>query len=113
MSNPAERKFIFTSDGITHDATVDETSEVLESCFNHVWNITPLQSLITGGTPKYTIEVSNDGVNWFDYDAASSNVSINDAVCDTHLSFTKMRVKHISSGATGGTVEYLFVQKTA
>jgi len=111
MKDPIQRKFIFTSDGVTHDVTVSETSEALTSCQNYSWAVTPLPSGITGGTPKYTIEVSNDGVIWFEYNSLSTNISIDDAVDDIHLAFTQMRIVHISSGATGGTVEYLMTQK--
>lgn len=111
MSKPIERTFNFTSDGEIHDATVDETSEALESCQNYTWSITPILVGITGGTPEYTIEVSNDGVTWFEYNNASTNVSVEDAVDDTHLAFTKIRIVHDAKGASSGTVEYKFVQK--
>jgi len=109
--NPITRNFIFTSDGITHDATVDETSEKLDSCQNYKWSVTPNPQSLTGGTPEYTIEVSNDNITWFDYDSASSGLDVNNAVDDTHLAFIYMRIKHEAKGSTGGTVEYLFTQK--
>lgn len=110
MKHPIERTFIF-SDGTAHDATISETSEALMSCQNYTWSVSPTAIGLTGGTPEYTIEVSNDGVTWFEYNNASTDVSVEDAVDDIHLSFTQMRINHNSKGSTSGTVEYLFVQK--
>lgn len=107
-----KRKFNFTSDGEDHDATVDETSEVLESCYNYTWSITPEITGIVGGPPIYTIEVSNDGVNWFNYSSSAVGVSVVNALDDTHLAFTKMRVKHEANGTTDGSVTYSFTQKS-
>ena len=109
-NNTIEREFNFT-DGTTHDATITETSEALDSCFNYVWSLSPLISGITGTNPTYTVEVSNDGVNWYEYNNLSTNVDIIDAVDDNHLSFTKMRIVHDATGTSGGTVIYKFVQK--
>lgn len=111
MSNkPHIRKFEF-ADGTDHDATVDESSLALESCYKYGWNITPITTGLTGGTPEYTVEVSNDNINWFEYNNLSTDVSVDDAVCDDHLTFIYMRIVHQSKGATGGTVEYVFTQK--
>lgn len=108
--NPIEREFNFT-DGTTHDATLSETSDTLESCFNYTWSLSPLISGITGTSPLYTIEVSNDGVNWYEYNSNSTNLDVVNAVDDNHLAFTKMRIVHIGTGTTAGTVVYKFVQK--
>lgn len=111
MSNlPQIREFVFT-DGVVHDATIDEASEGLLSCFKYGWNVTPITAGLTGGTPEYTIEVSNDNVNWFEYNNLSTDVSVEDAVCDDHLTFIYMRIVHQSKGATGGTVKYVLTQK--
>lgn len=108
--DPISRIFQF-GDGSNHDATVDETSTLLDpNCSNYVWNISPLEVGVAGA-PLYTIEVSNDGVAWFDYDALFTNVATDDAVEDTQLSFTKIRVKHISGSASAGTVKYTLTQK--
>ena len=110
MANPIEREFSFT-DGTTHDATLSETSDELTSCYNYTWSISPLISGITGTSPIYTVEVSNDGINWYEYNSGSTNVDVIDAVDDNHLAFTKMRIVHIGTGTSGGTVTYKFVQK--
>lgn len=110
MSDPITQIFNFTSDGENHDATVNETSESVENCSNYVWNVTPTNTGLVG-VAQYTIEVSNDGVSWFDYATVFTNVSTVDAVEDIQLSFTKMRIKHIASTATAGTTKYTLTQK--
>ena len=109
MSQPITQVFQFL-DGPDHDATVDETSATIENCQNYVWNVTPTCVAI-GGTAQYTVEVSNDGVCWFDYATVFTNVSTVDAVEDIQLSFTKMRINHKSGTATMGTVKYTLTQK--
>ncbi len=110
MSTPIKIYFQF-SDGQVHDATLSETSIALEFCENYKWSVTPNAQGITGATPDYTIEVSNDGIAWFEYNNDSTNVSVFDAVDDIHLAFTMMRIVHDGTGTSGGTVEYLFTSK--
>ena len=102
--------FTFTTDGTSHDVTVSEASELLESCSNYVWNVSPS---VTGlsGSPTYTIEVSNDGTTWFEYATEFTGVDIDDAVEDTQLSFKYMRVNHIAGTSTAGVVTYTLTQK--
>jgi len=110
MSLPYKIYFQFT-DGQNHDATVTETSLPLEFCDNYKWSITPNAQGIAGATPSYTLEVSNDGITWFEYNNNSTNVSVTDAVDDIHLAFTMLRLVHDGTGTSGGTVEYLFLSK--
>ena len=108
--DPITRKFTF-SDGQGHDVTIDETSEPLQSCQDYKWSITPNTQLLVGGPPLYTIEVSNDGSSWFEYNSESTDITTDNAVCDDHLAFTQMRIVHKANGSTSGNVEYIFVQK--
>jgi hypothetical protein len=110
MSKPIKIYFQF-SDGQTHDATLTEISSSIEFCENYKWSITPNAQSITGATPNYTIEVSNDGIVWFDYNNNSTNVSVDDAVEDNHLAFTMVRINYNATGTSGGTVEFLFTSK--
>lgn len=107
--NPRQRIFTF-GDGEDHDATVSEISAELDNCFNSVWNIAPTESGVVG-SPTYTVEVSDDGVSWFDYDILFVDVSTVDAVEDTQMSFLKIRVNHKAGTASAGTVKYIFEQK--
>lgn len=110
MSRPQKLYFQW-SDGQTHDATLSETSSVIDFCENFNWAVSPNPSGLTANTPDYTIEVSNDGITWFDYNALSTNVAIADAVDDIHLAWTKMRIKYNANTETTGTVEFLFTIK--
>ena len=110
MSTPYKINFAF-SDGESHDATVTETSISLEFCENFSWAVTPIPTGVTGGSPSYTIQVSNDGLIWFDYNALSTSVDIDNAVDDIHLSFTQMRIAYDGTGVSAGTVGFLFTNK--
>ena len=110
MSNLNTQVFEFT-DGEDHNATVSEISLAIENCHNYVWNVTPTCENL-GGVAQYTVEVSNDGLCWFDYAVVFTNVSTVDAVEDIQLSFTKMRINHKAGTATQGAVKYTLTQKS-
>jgi len=103
---PINLNFTFTSDGVTHDATVAETSEAMKIDRNYVWSIQPILAGIVGGPPKYTIQVSSDNVTWDDYSTAATTVDANDPFDDDHLSFNWMRIKHLVNVTTDGTIKY-------
>ena len=109
-NDPKINKFVF-SDGTSHDASVSETSESLKSWYKYEWSLAPIQSGVTGGNPKYTIEVSNDDINWFEYNNLSTDVSIDDAVDDNHLSWVYMRIVYSGTGVSAGTIEFELTQK--
>lgn len=111
MNNPKQTKFNFTSDGTSHDATVSETSESLESCYKYEWSVAPIQSGLSVGDPIYTIEVSNDDTNWFEYNSLSTDVSVDDAVDDIHLAWIYMRIVYNAGTETTGTIEFELTQK--
>jgi hypothetical protein len=110
MNEPKKTKFIF-SDGTSHDATVSETSESIQSCYKYQWSLAPIINGLTAGDPTYTIEVSNDNLTWFEYNNLSTDVSVNDAVDDNHLAWIYMRVVYDAKTETTGTVEFELTQK--
>lgn len=110
MSEPKKRKFVF-SDGTLHDASVSETSESLQNCFKYDWSLAPVQAGLTTTAPTYTIEVSNDDTNWFDYNNLSTDVAIEDAVDDNHLAWIYIRIVYNAKTESTGTVEFEFTQK--
>ena len=106
MSKPIQIDFVF-SDGTIHDATLTETSTEINVCFGYNWNITANIDGITGVNPKYTLEAKGKNNQWYVYKIPDAqDVDINDSLCDTHLSFTKLRLIHDGTGTTGGTVTY-------
>jgi len=110
MNEPKKTKFVF-SDGTSHDATVSETSEAVQSCYKYEWSLAPIKTGLTIADPTYTIEVSNDGTTWFEYNNLSTDVSVNDAVDDNHLAWIFMRVVYDAKTETTGTIEFELTQK--
>jgi len=106
----AETEVFLFGDGENHDATVDETSTPIDLPANIGWNVAPVGVGVVG-TPQYTIEVSDDGVVWFDYAVVFTDVAYDDAVEDPFLTWKKMRIVHNSVTATAGTVKYVFNRK--
>jgi hypothetical protein len=110
MNGPTIRKFQF-SDGELHDATLSETSQSLSNCFKYDWSLAPIQSGLTTTTPTYTIEVSNDNTNWFEYNNLSTDVLIEDAVDDNHLAWIYIRIVYDAKTESTGTIEFELTQK--
>jgi len=110
MNKPIKTKFIF-SDGTSHDATVSETTQSISSCYKYEWSLTPIKTGMTELTSTYTIEVSNDDVNWFEYNNLSTDVSIIDAVDDTHLAWIYIRIVYDAKTESTGTIEFELTQK--
>jgi hypothetical protein len=110
MNEPKKTKFEF-GDGTSHDATVSETSQSIQSCYKYEWALAPIKSGLTVGDPTYTIEVSNDDTTWFEYNNLSTNVSVDDAVDDNHLAWVYMRVVYNAGTETTGTIEFELTQK--
>ena len=107
------KPFIITfefSDGTTHDAGVSEISLSQELCFNTGWSLTPISAGLDG-SPTYTLEVSNDNINWFDYEDLAQNVAIENGLVDTHQAFVYARINYNASGNTTGTVQFTYTIK--
>ena len=104
MSNKKEY-FRFT-DGVDHDATINESSESIYVGYNCVWAIVTELTGIVDGPPLYTVQVSDDEVKWDNYRSASTDVDVNNPVDDTHLAFDYIRIVHNANGATTGSVKY-------
>ena len=110
MNEPKKTKFEFT-DGILHNASVSETSEAIQSCYKYEWAVAPIVAGLTSEKGEYTIQVSNDNINWFDYNNLSTDVSIEDAVDDNHLAWIWMRIVYDAKNETTGTVSFELTQK--
>lgn len=110
MNEPKKTLFNF-SDGTSHDASVSETSDSVQSCYKYEWAVAPITSGLTSADGTWTIEVSNDDVNWFEYNNLSTGVAIVDAVDDNHLAWIYMRIVYDAVTETTGTVSFELTQK--
>lgn len=105
MSQPTEITFKF-GDGSVHDASVDETSESQQICYQYGWSITPIANVAGGGVPDYTVQVSDDNVTWFNFSPASTGVPLNIAVERSALNFLYIRIVYDAAVATTGTIQF-------
>lgn len=104
-------KIIFEfSDGTTHDASISEASNPKEICFKYGWSIMP-ESTIVGTAPTYSIEVSNNGVDWSAYDTQTENADIDQPFDDAHLDWTFVRINYTKTATTTGTVKFEMILK--
>lgn len=105
MLEPKLLDFTWT-DGVNHDVLLAENSNSIKLVQNYKWSIQPIPDTVVGTSPLYTVQVSNDDIDWDDYDVLSTNVDIINAVDDTHLAFNYVRIVHIPNGVTSGNVTY-------
>jgi len=89
-----------------YDASVPFTTDAFAVnagfCFNSVWSFITVDNT-TGGAPKYTLECSNDGTNWYEYNPASTNVSLGESLMDDKLPWVYFRIVYASGGGVTGT----------
>ena len=104
------RTFEF-EDGIEHNATVSGFSASLQSCYKYNWSLVPILTGTTSNDATYTIEVSNDNVNWFEYNNLSTDVSVEDAVDDIHLAWIYLRIVYNAKTESTGTIRFELTQK--
>lgn len=102
--NPIKHIFNFT-DGQVHDASVSEISDVFQVCFNYTWLLTPISTGLDA-SPKYSFEVSNDNINWQEYDAATKDAAINQPFDDDHMPGLYFRISYDADTNTTGTVSF-------
>lgn len=105
MGKPQTYKFVF-SDGTNHDASITEISESQQICSTYGWSIFVAFAGLTSQDSTWTIEVSNDDVNFFNYKINSIGIAIIDAYDDIHLDWQYIRINYNSQTETTGTVEF-------
>jgi hypothetical protein len=96
-----------------NEPIADVCSSPLELCFSYHWD---LQLIKTGadGNPLISVEASNDGVNWNEYNACAGDVLMNqDSIrfIDDMLPSKFIRVCMKANGVTTGTMTALLMLK--
>ena len=82
-------------------ATADFTTDAMDlRNFNGPYIVYVSRSLTTGN-PRWTIEHSWDGNDWFEYDDASKNLTIPNDVRESVFYPAFMRINYEANGATG------------
>tara|TARA_R100000655_G_scaffold32644_1_gene64551 strand:+ start:1321 stop:1653 length:333 start_codon:yes stop_codon:yes gene_type:complete len=110
MSKPVVIEFNF-SDGTTHDASVSEISDAIEICYNYNWSLAP-NSIGLDADPTYTIEVSNNNIDWSAYEDPTVDAAIDQGFDDIHFAWLYVRVNYNAVANTTGTVEFKLVFKS-
>ncbi len=69
---------------------------------SYEWTFVPIDNS-SGGNPRYTLEASQDGVNWTDYSSVTINVTLGTPLVGRQLAWRHLRIDY-DGGATGGDV---------
>lgn len=97
----------FTVGGVDieeYNATANFTTDSKQIHFDWVFSIQTVMSSLVG-TPKLTIQCSNDNDNWVNYIASSTNVDLTNAdnhmIIDSNFPCQYMRLKYEAGGNDG------------
>lgn len=105
MSKPLKYTFNFASDGMTHDASVSEVSESLQFCESYNWLLVPKSSGLDQA-PTYSFEVSDDDVNWQEFQAETLDALITQPFQKSDLPGLYFRINYNAQTNTTGTVSF-------
>lgn len=110
MEKKIKHKFVFS--GVTNvDVTSDATSAAIVLPENYIWSITPQVVVSITGSPTYTVQVSNNGTDWFDYTSDLTDAAITFSADVQGFGYQLMRIDFTSAGASDGEVEFLLWAK--
>ncbi len=87
------------------DATNDFTTDGYKFENSHDWSVSLKSIGVVGGPASYTLQVSNNGSTWYDYNSDSSNVVLEDSVDSDHMAFRFLRVVYTANGTSAGTLD--------
>jgi hypothetical protein len=102
--NPITKIFQF-GDGGVHDAGVSEVSEAIKICFNYAWLLVPISAGLNDA-PVYSFEVSNDNINWQEFDPLTLNAAITQPFQKSILPGIWFRINYDAQANTTGTVSF-------
>tara|TARA_R110000782_G_scaffold232884_2_gene319077 strand:- start:1579 stop:1911 length:333 start_codon:yes stop_codon:yes gene_type:complete len=110
MSKPVIITFEFI-DGEVHDASVSEISTPVEICYNYNWSLSP-NAIGLDAAPTYSIEVSNNNIDWAAYETPTENAAIDQPFDDIHFAWLFVRINYNAVANTTGSVEFELVFKS-
>lgn len=88
----------------TIDIGTGGTTASQEIEIQHGWSLAPV---VTGtpGLAKYTVQVSQDDVDYFDYKSLAIDVPIETALQDIDFNWRFMQIVVVPGGPSSGTVQ--------
>ncbi len=89
---------------VNADATVGVTTDALDLSKGYSWSIQIFSDSIVGSGAQFTVECSNDGNKWDEYDTNSTGVSIDDSFAHSTFEFRYIRLVYTPGSVTAGTI---------
>jgi len=109
MSANIEINFNF-GDGTTHDASVSEISEPQLICHDYTWLLVPKSSGLDA-SPTYSFEVSDDNINWQEFQPETKDAAIDQPFQKSDLAGLYFRINYNAQTNTTGTVAFTLTGK--
>ena len=110
MSTPKKYEFNFPSDGTTHNASISENSDSLILCESYNWLLVPKSSGLDAA-PVYSFEVSDDNINWQEFQPETKDALITQPFQKSDLAGVYFRISYDAVANTTGTVLFTITLK--
>lgn len=94
------------SEVLTVSVTTDSNSNSLQIDNSYTWHVIAKEETEITGTPTFTIQVSDDDSEWFEYNTEFSNLEFTEVPENQNLSFNYIRVVIKANGASAGTASF-------
>lgn len=91
------------AEAVDVSGTADFTTDWQELYFSTPFSIS-LTNTVVGGSPTFSVEVSNDAIQSYPHSAAATSVAINSAFEASDIGWKYVRVKYTNVAATSGVV---------
>jgi len=92
------------SPAVAVDATSNFTTDPFDFKSSSDWAVALIETGLVGA-PTFSVEVSTNQTKWYEWDALSTNVAIDDSPDADYMSFAYMRIVYLANGASAGTIE--------
>lgn len=87
------------------DATLPFTTDAFEISKSASFSATLESTTIVGGTPTYTVQVSNGKKKWYEFSTSSTNVAVGNSIESSSFNFRFVRIVYTPNGVTAGTID--------
>lgn len=105
MSTPNKITFNFLSDGLIHNASISEVSDSILICESYNWLLIPKSNGLDAA-PTYSFEVSDDNINWQEFQDETKDALITQPFQKSDLPGLYFRINYDAVANTSGTVSF-------
>jgi len=100
---------------VDRPANINFTTDAIEFRMDHMWSLQVYFLGAVSGTPRLSIECSNNQVDWLRYKAAATNIDLvsvnNRLIFDESFPPRYMRIRYNANGNTATNINLILIVK--